>query len=293
MNKLENQIDLQIESNRNKNLFHKDATKTMHFAQTLFDEILNLKGLTENEVNVLIEYTCEKVVEEFCRVNQYYSFGEDDKKRLKDIYRDLYFDIIQKKIPMNLLSERHYQNLKSWVEESNPFSKIMYQKEDITVQPVVCCEYSADIQKHILHLQLEELPEPILDVGSGKHGNLVKSLRAAGLIVYGIDRFSDCSWVEKADWLTYDYGMEKWGTIISNLGFSNHFLHHHLREEGNFIGYAKKYMEILNSLKLHGRMYYAPELPFIEQYLDKNSYSITKHAIENISLKATMIKRLK
>ncbi|HBK32433.1 MAG TPA: class I SAM-dependent methyltransferase, partial [Porphyromonadaceae bacterium] len=144
------------------------------------------------------------------------------------------------------------------------------QKEDITVQPVVCCEYSADIQKHILHLQLEELPEPILDVGSGKHGNLVKSLRAAGLIVYGIDRFSDCSWVEKADWLTYDYGMEKWGTIISNLGFSNHFLHHHLREDGNFIGYAKKYMEILNSLKLHGRMYYAPELPFIEQYLDKN-----------------------
>lgn len=64
--------------------------------------------------------------------------------------------------------------------------------------------------------------------------------------------------------------MKKWGTIVSNLGFSNHFNHHNLREDGNFIKYAKTYMNILYSLKPGECFHYAPDLPFIEKYLDEN-----------------------
>ena len=70
-----------------------------------------------------------------------------------------------------------------------------------------------------------------------------------------------------------------WGTIISNLGFSNHFRHHHLRNDGDYLDYARKYMEILQSLKPGGAFYYAPDLPFIESYLDPQKYRITKREI--------------
>jgi hypothetical protein len=69
------------------------------------------------------------------------------------------------------------------------------------------------------------------------------------------------------------------GTITSNLGFSNHFNHHHLRKDGHFIEYAKTFMDILNSLKIGGSFYYAPDLPFIEKYLDRVKYRIKTHNI--------------
>ena len=78
------------------------------------------------------------------------------------------------------------------------------------------------------------------------------------------------------DWLEYDYGEEKWGTIISNLSFSNHFNHHNLRENGNYIEYGKTYMNILYSLKIDGSFHYAPDLPFIEKYLDGNQFELKK-----------------
>ena len=116
-----------------------------------------------------------------------------------------------------------------------------------------------------------------MDIGCGKQGRLMKFLKNNGIEVYGIDRFffADNN-VINSDWLEYDYGIEKWGTIVSNLGFSNHFKHHNLRQDGNIIEYGKKYMEILRSLKIGGRFHYAPGLPFIEEYLDNTQFRIEK-----------------
>jgi hypothetical protein len=91
----------------------------------------------------------------------------------------------------------------------------------------------------------------------------------------------------------YNYGIGKWGTIVSNLGFSNHFKHHNLREDGNYIEYGKKYMDIIRSLKVGGRFHYAPDLPFIEFYLDTRQYQIDKFDIGEFDFKTTVITRLK
>jgi len=96
-----------------------------------------------------------------------------------------------------------------------------------------------------------------------------------------------------ADWLDYDYGKNKWGTIVSNLGFSNHFNHHHLRENGNYIAYGKTYMNILYSLKTGGHFHYAPDLPFIERYLNNNQFQINKFEINKYNFKSVKIKKLK
>lgn len=287
-------IDLQIESNQSRNLFYKENYETMKFMDSTINVIQNIDRIAPHDLNETINYTTEKVLWEFCRVNQYYSFQENDRTSLREIYWDLYHNLVEKNKSVDIISQTHYANLSAWLERANPFSQKMYQMEEALLKPVACCEYTAVLQKAILHLKETQLLEPILDIGCGKEGNLVSHLRKNGFESYGIDRFSDDSpFLEKADWLNYEYGIERWGAIVSNLGFSNHFIHNHLREDGNYIEYARKYMEILKSLKIGGRFYYAPDLPFIEEYLDEQSFSIEWHNIENLSIKATVIKRLK
>jgi hypothetical protein len=294
MTMIENDIvDLQIKFNQSKNLFHKNSNETLKFTKSTMTAIQNIDRIAPDDLNLLIDYTVEKVLQELCRVNQYYSFRENDKTDLKKIYWNLFQNITEKKKTIDTISQIHYENLKVWLAKTNPFSQEMYQKKEIVLEPITCEEYSEILKKNILHLKDVQLLEPILDIGCGQDGNLVKYLRKNAFEAYGIDRFADNSlFLEKADWLNFDYDIEKWGTIMSNLGFSNHFIHNHLREDGNFIGYAKKYMDILESLKIGGCFCYAPDLPFIEQYLDENIYSIKKYDIEKLSFKTTIIKRL-
>jgi len=77
------------------------------------------------------------------------------------------------------------------------------------------------------------------------------------------------------------------------MGFSNHFKHHHLREDGNYIEYGSTFMNILNSLKVGGCFHYAPDLPFIEKYLDNSQFDLTKYEIQGYDFMTTIIKRLK
>jgi len=136
--------------------------------------------------------------------------------------------------------------------------------------------------------------EKVLDIGCGKQGSLVSYLRSKRVEAYGVDRLlTDNPNLTSADWLEFDFGKERWGTIISNLGFSNHFKHHHIREDGDFLKYATKYMEILNSLKIGGRFHYAPDLPFIEKYLSPEKYGLSSVKIKNTDFYTTITKRLK
>jgi len=59
----------------------------------------------------------------------------------------------------------------------------------------------------------------------------------------------------------------------------------------DYVSYAKKYMEILHSLKFGGYFYYAPDLPFIEQFLDDKEFQINNFEIENLEYESTIIKR--
>ena len=286
-------IDMQLAFNQSKNFFHKDADELFKLTVSIVNSVHNIDQIPPADLESLINYTVDKSLQELCRVNQYYSFRENDIINLKMIYHELYQNIIKGENPIDIISKTHYEKLRVWLERTNRFSKKMYQNREGILDSAPCSEYSAVLQSEILHLHDIRLLEPILDIGCGKAGSLVKHLREKGFEAYGIDRFSEDSlFIDKADWLTYKYGDKKWGTIVSNLSFSNHFMNNHLRVDGDYIRYAPSYMEILRALKPGGCFCYAPDLPFIETHLEKKAYMIERHDIEKVSFKTTIITKI-
>ncbi|KAF5030830.1 hypothetical protein DSECCO2_634070 [anaerobic digester metagenome] len=133
----------------------------------------------------------------------------------------------------------------------------------------------------------------MLDIGCGKSFSLVRHLRDNKINACGFDRFpSDVPYIFQSDWLSFNYGNGTWGTIISHLGFSNHFRHHHFRQDGNYIGYAQTYMKILSSLKPGGCFHYCPDLPFIEEFLDPSMFSVTRLQTANDAFQTVIVRRL-
>lgn len=291
--KYRKRIDKQIESNKGKNLFLDEKALSLRFIDNTIKSISDLDQLTPDLEKVLIDYATEKALEEFARINQYYAFNTEAKEALRKIYSELFYHIKTKNKPIDAISSTHYLNLKRWLKESNPFAERLYSNPDNDIKPIACSEYGEKLQIIILKIDEPKLMGPILDIGCGKEANLVKYFLKQGVDAFGIDRFSFTDKnLEQSDWLEYDYGVEKWGTIVSNLGFSNHFWHHHLREDGNYLEYGKKYMEILKSLKTGGSFHYAPELPFIEQYLDAKQFKVDRFQIEGVDFKTAIVSRL-
>lgn len=292
MEKIIRNIDKQIESNQGKNIL-LDKPEIFQFISETVNSISNINELNMNVESFLIDYTTDKVLNEFCRINQFYSFDAKSKKDLKKIYTDLFAKLRLRISATDEISREHYQKLKNWLLKYNSFAGEIYSNSGQIVEPIVCSEYSPELQIEILRIDFERIMTPVLDIGCGKQGKLVNFMANKGIDVYGIDRFPFSSKnLQTSDWLEYGYGVENWGTIISNLGFSNHFIHHNLREDGNYIGYGKTYMNILNSLKVGGSFHYAPHLPFIEKYLNRNQYELIHYEIRGYDFKTTTIKKL-
>jgi hypothetical protein len=286
-------IDKQIEFNQGKNIISGEP-ELFQFIDDTINTISGIQHLNSDAENLLVDYTTDKVLEEFCKINQYYSFNSDSKRALRCIYSGLFSEIRNGKSAIDEVSKNHYRKLKDWLIKYNSFAGRIYANADRIVEPVACSEYSYHLQMDIFRMDVERLMSPVLDIGCGKQGNLVHYLNSKGIEVYGIDRYKfDSGILQTSDWLEYDYGIKKWGTIISNLGFSNHFIHHNLRKDGNYIEYGKTFMNILNSLKVGGCFHYAPDLPFIEIYLDKNKFNVTQYEVTGSDFKATTITRLK
>ena len=289
MSELTENIDNQLEFNRDKNIL-LDNLDIFQFSQETIKAIARIDSLSPESRKSLIEYATDKAIEEFCHVNQYYSFNQKAKNDLRAIYSDLFENLLTKTTSIEEISKTHYGHLKSWLKTFNPFAEGIYNRSGEKIEPVACSEYTPQLQIDILHFDTSRLMNPILDVGCGINGYMVNYLKKQGLEAYGIDRFKfESAYLINVDWLEYEYGIQKWGTIISHLGFSNHFSHHNLRNDGNYIAYAKTYMSILNSLKVGGSFHYTPDLPFIEKYLDINRFCITKHPVNEYDFKATVI----
>jgi len=294
MNNLHDSIENQLAFNAGKNLFHEGAISSLVFTPETLAAIERFGEIDITTENLLIDYLTDKVLQEFCRVNQYYSFDKQNRKDLRDIYIDLFSRIRNTETTLELTAKIHYENLKKWLLKANSFAGKMYTPKDELVEPVACHEYSAELQLTIFQIDTDKIAGPVLDIGCGKQGNLVKHLRSSGIEAYGCDRFAEASpFLTCQDWFEFGYGKDKWGTITSNLGFSNHFNHNHLRNDGRFIEYAKTYMDILNSLKIGGSFHYAPGLPFIEKYLDQSKFRVEMQKIGNSEVKSVRIMRLK
>jgi hypothetical protein len=156
----------------------------------------------------------------------------------------------------------------------------------------VSAEYSAALQLQVLGLSAETLAEPILDVGCGANASLVRALRDAGHDATGIDRDAPADVGVVADWLGFVFGEDRWGTVVSHLAFSLHFLHHHLAGRPLAFTYAKQYMAILRSLRAGGTFAYVPALPFIEDLLPTETYRIERTPVAGTDQTSTRVVRL-
>lgn len=142
-------------------------------------------------------------------------------------------------------------------------------------------QYSPQLQLALLNIRPETMAGPVLDVGCGSRAGLVHCLRGCGIKAYGIDLFVEAEeGLSSGDWLTFDPGENRWGTIVSHLAFSNHFLHQHFRPGGKPERYAAQYMRLLKSLKKGGSFHYAPGLPFIEDLLPAQNYLVRRSEID-------------
>jgi hypothetical protein len=154
---------------------------------------------------------------------------------------------------------------------------------------VTSATYSPELQLAILGLSQGALHEPILDIGCGEDAALVRFLRAAGKKATGIDAHVSSDVAERADWLAYDYGTARFGTIVSHLGFSLHFMHQEMKRSDLAFEYGRAYMRILRALARGGTFAYVPGLPFIESMLPTSDFVVKRAALasdlltENVS----------
>ena len=285
-------IDRQLAFHAGKNICNPTQLATMQFTPEMQQLIADRHMITPALADRLINYIVENVLKQFCRVNQYFSFSGKAVDELRKLYVRLLEEI--KTEEAAVVSPKHYMRLRSWLCQWNPFADRLYSLAPAEITHVVCAEYQAKLQLEVLQLSPEEIAGPLLDIGCGEQALLVQYLRSVGVQAVGIDRMAAVSSVSlRYDWLEFPYAASQWGTIVSHLGFSNHFHHHHLREDGDFRRYADRYMEILAALKPGGRFHYAPGLPVIEKYLNSQDFQVKNFATSHQDFTATVITKLR
>jgi len=145
---------------------------------------------------------------------------------------------------------------------------------------VTSATYSPELQLAVLGLSVDALREPILDVGCGEDAALVSFLRARGKNATGIDHRASIEGVAtRADWLTFEYPTSRFGTIVSHLGFTLHFMHQEMKRSDLAFEYARAYMRIVRSLARGGTFAYVPGVPFIESMLPQTECVISRVAL--------------
>ncbi|MDN5388454.1 MULTISPECIES: class I SAM-dependent methyltransferase [Bacillus] len=279
-------IEQQVRHNQSQSLFYEFANgrlalspskETTDFLKRRSHDIVKFLQQTHEAgtLQLLANDMSDQTIQLFIKVNQYLDFSRQDYRRLQKMYSDLlkrvYLMGKQEEISnqdIEQLFSSHYKNLQTFLLDSNGEEIFKKYKENPNVFAVECSEYTSDLQMRLFNINLSAIKTPLLDIGCGQQASLVRFLRKNAVESYGIDRnVENIAGLHKANWFEYKFTPNTWGTIISHMAFSNHFIHHHLRLDGDYKKYAEKYMEILKSLKLGGSFIYAPSLPFIEQVI--------------------------
>lgn len=287
-------IDRQIWLNRNANLFA--AGLSAGFSAEIeavrqnpaFELLKQQAGFREQ----VIAYTVQKVLSAFYDANQFIEVSHAQISQLHTIYQQLFDDLYSRQ-NLQITAEAHYNRLILWLISSNPYLARINPPENESVARVVCANYSPAFQLEVLGIQPEALLEPVLDLGCGDNALLVSFLREKGVDAHGLDRSCNLSqpWIKSCSWFETEFKRGEWGTILSNMAFSVHFMHHQLRDDGGKKAYALKYAEIVRSLKPGGSFYYAPSLPQMESLLPDRKFSLNRTPVA-AGLFKTHLKRL-
>ncbi|WP_134687437.1 methyltransferase domain-containing protein [Brevibacillus migulae] len=304
-------VDLQYQMNCSRAYWELHPhTLQLRLSPNLPDQICrNKKNILkyiseEGNCEKLVSYLTTRTIQVIYHLNQFINLSIFDKAALHQEYslfiNQLYNLLSQSNQVTKLKDELH----RILSEHSSRLRSYLQQIQDREIIPddpqqlIVCSQYSPEFQLQMLGIDLTELWEPVLDIGCGTSGNLVTYLRNQGFQAYGIDRNIEKadSYLKEADWLELtdilQYGRSGWGTIISHMAFTNHFIHHHMRIDGVPEKYAKAYMSFLLSLRKGGSFFYAPGLPFIEDLLSEQQYEVKRKSIKTHTLYSTQIIKL-
>ncbi len=235
------------------------------------------KGLHKHEVIELFSYHTRRYIK---NNNQFLRLSQNNQHDLAGVYRRFLrsFHLVVLGSDGSSLAEHMVDLLEDHREHLRSFIRSLDLGGDQIAERhgPHCSEYSPALQTEILRLDPASIFGPLLDLGCGEQANLVRYLRGHGVESYGIDRFAPENepGVYRGDWLEETLGRERWGTVISHMAFSHHFLHHHLKGSDAIRDYALRYMAILAALKPGGSFIYSPGLPFIEELLPADRYQV-------------------
>lgn len=220
--------------------------------------------------------------------NQFVTLDADRRERLIELYQGFilsFHDLLHREgsASATAIADGAAEALTAHRERLREYVRGLDLPADAFTAPgsTPCAEYSPQLQMEVLNLAGWTLAEPILDLGCGEEAHLVHHLRALGLEATGLDAFAPegAPHLTRGDWLTHPLGRDRWGSILSHMAFSNHFLHHHLKGSPAIADYARRYMEIFAALRPGGSFIYTPGLPFLEDLLPRDRYVVERRPI--------------
>ena len=286
MDTIEHCIEQQIELNTSKNLLYAHIEQMIEidpgFVAALEELLISAsRNETKRVPDDIVSLTVQALLKKLYSINQYVRISRDNVKELEQIYRRTWQIMLRTGNVQATLRTHHYPELSRWLMPLYPKNVVKYLRYSPRIGRVVCEEYSADFQIELFHLKVSQIQQPVLDIGCGSRANLVRYLRVLGIDAYGIDRFLDTQgdYLEQADWFEYVFEPDRWGTIISNMAFTNHLIYTYHHDRTQLERYLLTMNNIIQSLGIGGSFHYAPSLPFVEQRLAPTQYKVVRKRI--------------
>src|SRR5512138_1108476 len=298
MRKINKVLQQQLDRNQTKNMLYAQFGQIIEIDPDFLAALEKLlasdsKSFSEPARREAASFAAETLIKRLYTVNQFVQVSEQKKHELEEIYLHTWQQIIETKNIQAALLDRHYPDLTDWIASLYPPSFRRHLRDVPTVGQVVCEEYSPLLQIDLLRLDVQTLKQPVLDLGCGSRAGLTRHLRALGIEAYGIDRQieKEGPYLQPVDWLEYSFEPDRWGSVISNMAFTNHLHYGNHHDRAQLELYLQKFKEIVESLKVGGSFYYAPDVPFIEERLAADTYRVERFDVVR-DIQATQITRV-
>lgn len=283
MQPIETLIKQQLNVNKSKNLLFENIKQIMDIEPGFLaglEKLLNSNtgGKSQSVHPEIHSFTAKELVKRLYAINPYLQINRQQVEKLETIYRQTWQMMKKTGNIKTTLKEFHYPELSRWLAWLYPEKFRNFLKEPIEIGQVTYGEYSAELQVELLGIDITHIKQPVIDIGCGSHANLVMFLCSLGIEAYGIDRYLEVNeqYLEQVDWFEYYFKPNWWGTIIANMSFTNHVNYAYRHDISQVEQYLLKTKEIIESLSIGGRFYYAPSIPFIEKKLSIIEYKVER-----------------
>jgi hypothetical protein len=291
-------IKQQLDVNKSRNLLFENITQIMNVEPSFLaalEELLNsnLSDQSADAYEDVVSFTAKELVKRLHSINPYLQVGQAHVEDLEQIYRQTWQIIKETRDIKTTLNEFHYPELSKWLTTLYPENLQSLRKSSASVSPLTYAEYSAELQVELFGIDTAQIKQPVIDIGCGSQANLVRYFRSVGIEAYGVDRHLQiCQpYLHQLEWFDFYFEPGKWGTIVSNMAFTNHLNYAYRHDISQLEGYLAKMKEILESLSIGGYFRYAPSLPFVEDKLSSARYRVEREQkIRDVSV--TVINRV-